>query len=136
MPPIPIDRDRDRRGDRAQLLQRDRAHRRAGEAAAGRRRARPPLRGSSALAFSVLISETASAPPSSAAIATAAGSATLGVSLTISGFSVSGRSASSSASGLGRLLADDQPRLDVGAGDVELQRGDLVALRRRPRPGA
>ena len=45
----------------------------------------------------VLISETASAPPSSAATATAAGSATLGVSFTISGFSVSGRSASSSA---------------------------------------
>ena len=53
--------------------------------------------GSIALAFSVLISETASAPLSSAATATAAGSATLGVSFTISGFAVSGRSASSSA---------------------------------------
>ena len=68
----------------------------------GRRDRRPapgaPLAGSIALAFSVLISETASAPPSSAATATAAGSATLGVSFTISGFAVSGRSASSSAS--------------------------------------
>ena len=53
--------------------------------------------GRSRSAFSVLISETASAPPSSAATATAAGSATFGVSLTINGFSVSGRSASSSA---------------------------------------
>ena len=56
-----------------------------------------PVAGSIALAFSVLISETASAPPSSAATATAAGSATFGVSFTISGFAVSGRSASSSA---------------------------------------
>ena len=55
------------------------------------------MAGSIALAFSVLISETASAPPSSAATATAAGSATFGVSFTISGFAVSGRSASSSA---------------------------------------
>ena len=53
--------------------------------------------GSIALAFIVLINETASAPPSSAATATAAGSATFGVSFTISGFAVSGRSASSSA---------------------------------------
>ena len=44
----------------------------------------------------MLISETESAPEASAATATAAGSATLGVSLTISGFAVSGRSASSS----------------------------------------
>ena len=55
------------------------------------------MAGSIALAFSVLIRETESAPPSSAATATAAGSATLGVSLTISGFGVSGRSASSNA---------------------------------------
>ena len=78
--------------------------------------------------MTVLISETASAPPSSAAIATAAGSATFGVSLTISGFSVSGRSASSRASVSLGLLADDQAGVDVGAGDVELDRGDLLAL--------
>ena len=56
-----------------------------------------PVAGSIALAFNVLINDTASAPPSSAATATAAGSATLGVSFTISGFSVSGRNASNSA---------------------------------------
>ena len=47
--------------------------------------------GSIAAASSVLISETASAPPSSAARATVAGSATFGVSLTISGLAVRGR---------------------------------------------
>ncbi len=57
-----------------------------------------PVAGSIALALSVLISETASAPPCSAAAATSAGFATLGVSFTINGFSLSGRSASSSAS--------------------------------------
>ena len=64
---------------------------------AGARAAGRPVAGSIALAFRVLISETASAPPCSAATATAAGSATFGVSFTISGFAVSGRSASSSA---------------------------------------
>ena len=43
--------------------------------------------------LSVLISDTASAPASSAAAATAAGSVAFGVSFTISGLSVSGRSA-------------------------------------------
>ena len=32
---------------------------------------------------------------------------------------------------LARLLADDQPRVDVGAGDVELDGGDLLAPRHR-----
>ncbi len=54
--------------------------------------------GSRPVARSVLISDTASAPPSSAASATAAGSAVFGVSFTISGFSVSGRRAEQSAS--------------------------------------
>src|SRR5215213_2770573 len=53
--------------------------------------------GSIALALMVLINDTASAPPSSAATATAAGSATLGVSFTISGLAVRGRSASTRA---------------------------------------
>jgi hypothetical protein len=47
--------------------------------------------------LSVLISETASAPAFSAAFATAAGSVALGVSLTISGFSVSCRSCPTTA---------------------------------------
>ena len=66
--------------------------------------------GAIATAFSVLISETASAPPSSAATATAAGSATFGVSFTISGLSVSGRRSAQQRHGLGGLLADDQAR--------------------------
>ena len=80
---------------------------------------------------SVLISETASAPCASAAAATRAGDAQFGVSLTISGLAVSGRTASSSARRLARVGAHDQPGLDVRAGDVELERGDLVALAER-----
>ena len=61
-------RDRDRGGHRADLGERDRPDRRARR---GRRCPPPsqgrPIAGSMALAFSVLISETASAPPSSAA---------------------------------------------------------------------
>ena len=96
---MPIDRHLDRGPHRPYLLQRNRPHRRAREPAVARRQRRARrVPGSIALAFSVLISETASAPPSSAATATASGSATFGVSFTISGFSVSGRSASSSAS--------------------------------------
>ena len=87
-----------------------------------------PVAGSIALAFSVLISETASAPPSSAATATAAGSATFGVSFTISGFAVSGRSASSSAAVSAGCSPTISPECDVRTGDVELDRGDLVAL--------
>src|SRR5829696_2025801 len=51
---------------------------------------RPDPRGSSAVPLSVLISDRASAPASWAAAPTAAGSVALGVSLTISGLSVSG----------------------------------------------
>ena len=91
------DRQADRCGDGPHLGNRDRPHRGAGEAAVAGGEPGRRGRGRSRSAFSVLISETASAPPSSAATATAAGSATFGVSLTISGFAVRGRSASSSA---------------------------------------
>ena len=99
-------------------------------------RAGCPVAGSIALAFSVLIRETASAPPSSAATATASGLATFGVSFTINGFSVSGRSASSSASVSSGLLADDQAGVHVGTGDVQLDSRDLVPLRDLARPAA
>ena len=61
----------------------------------------PPSQGSlepgaSAAARNVLISETASAPPSTAASAIGTGSATFGVSFTSRGFSVSGRTRRSS----------------------------------------
>ena len=106
----------------------------------GRRRPAPAsgsrVPGSSAAASSVLISETASAPPSSAAAATLAGSATFGVSFTISGFGGQGRTASSSASVSSRLLADDQARLHVRTRDVQLQRRDLVRDPQRPRRAA
>ena len=82
----------------------------------------------------VLISETASAPPSAAATATAAGSATFGVSFTISGLRGQRPQRLHQRPRLGGLLADDQARVHVRAGDVELDRGDLVAARRPPRP--
>ena len=90
----------DRGGDRARP-----AASATGRTAGPERPPRPPpsqgspVAGSIALAFSVLISETASAPARLGGDARPrAGSATFGVSFTISGFSVSGRSASSSAS--------------------------------------
>ena len=88
----------------------------------------------SAIARSVLISDTASAPPASAAAAQAATSAVLGVSLTISGFDRQGRTARTHASQLRGVRADVEARLDVGAGDVELDRGDLLALLAGARP--
>ena len=59
--------------------------------------AAPGRAGSWARARTVLISETASAPWASAAAATSPGAAQLGVSLTISGLAVCGRTASISA---------------------------------------
>ena len=70
---------RDRRGRRSFLQARDRSE-----------------PGASAAARNVLISETASAPPSTAASAIGTGSATFGVSFTSRGFSVSGRTRRSS----------------------------------------
>ena len=74
----------------------------------------------------VLTSETASAPAPSAAAATAAGSAALGVSFTISGFSVSERTRSTASGGLGRVGAHDEAGLDVGTRDVQLDHRHLV----------
>ena len=68
---------------------------------------RPPAR-------SVLINETASAPPASAAAAIAAGSATLGVSFTISGFSLRGRICSSRATISAGCSPTMRPDLTLG----------------------
>ena len=70
----PDDRNRDARGDRRDLRERDRADRRTRQAAGARRRAReslphPPDSGAGVSARSVLISDTASAPASWAACA-------------------------------------------------------------------
>ena len=127
------DRDRHARGDRRDLGQRDRAHRRARQAAgaaaepgARRGRARP---GASAIARSVLISDTASAPPSSAARAQAATSAVLGVSLTISGLAVGSAHARPRPPRSWRGSAPmSRPVLDVRARHVQLDRRDLRAL--------
>ena len=90
------------------------------------------VRGSSAIPRIVLISDTrvgagvlgrARRPPAT--------SVAFGVSLTISGLAVSGLTRSSSARDLARVGAHHQPGLDVRAGDVELERRDLVALRER-----
>ncbi len=56
-----------------------------------------PVPGSSAIPLSVLISDSALAPAASAALATAGTSVAFGVSFTISGLAVSGRTRSSSA---------------------------------------
>ena len=94
----------------------------------------PPSHGSpgrcgcGAIPRSVLISETASAPCCSAAAATSAGDAQLGVSLTISGFARHWAHGVEQCRELDRVGAEHQPGLDVRAGDVELERGDLVAL--------
>ena len=111
------------------LGERDRADRRSGHAAG-----LPPSHGSpgrcgcGAIPRSVLISETASAPCASAAAATSAGEAQLGVSFTISGFAVRGADRVQQVRDLDRIGAEHQAGLDVRAGDVELQRSDLVAL--------
>ena len=88
----------------------------------------PVRSGCMAIPRRVLMRLTASAPCCSAAAATSAGDAQLGVSLTINGFSEIGRTTSSSAGELARVGAHDQPGLDVRARDVELDRRDLVAL--------
>ena len=93
-----------------------------GAAAAGARA------GASAIARSVLISETASAPPASAACAQAGTSAVFGVSLTISGLRVLRAARAHDLLELARVGADVEARLDVRAGHVQLDRGDLGAL--------
>ena len=127
------DRDADALADLAHLRQRDRADRRAGHAAgaaAEPRLARPP-RVHRHPAQRVDRARRRRRRAASAAAATAAGDAQFGVSLTISGLAVRGRTASSSAARLARVGAHQQPGLDVRAGDVELERGDLVALGER-----
>ena len=69
-----------------------------------------PVRGCSAIPRRVLISETASAPPACGGPGDRARSVALGVSLTISGLAVSGRTRSSSAAGLARIGAHDRAR--------------------------
>ena len=87
----------------------------------------PPRRGDSAIARSVLISDTASAPASCAAAAQAGTSAVFGVSLTISGLRVRAATGATTCSSWLRVGADIQAGLDVRAGDVQLDRGDLRA---------
>ena len=76
----------------------------------------------------MLISETASAPPPRRATATAAGSATLGVSFTISGLRVSGRSASSRASVSIGFSPTISPEWTLGQETFSSIAGHLVAL--------
>ena len=118
------------------LRERDRAHGRARRRRRCRRRAtaRPGRRGCIAMPRSVLISDTASAPCASAAAATVGRRRAVRASASRSAaWRCSGRTASSSAGDLARVGAHEQPGLDVRARDVELERGDLVARRRRPR---
>ena len=108
-------RDRDARGDGGDLGERDRADRGTGQPAGAAAEPRAATRsarraGASAIARSVLISETASAPPASAASAQAATSAVLGVSLTISGLRVRGAHAPHDLLQLARVGADVEAR--------------------------
>ena len=72
----------------------------------------------------VLISETASAPPSSAARAIAAMSVTLGVSLARIGSEQAPRTPATTASAGCRIGAEIHAAADVWAGDVQFQGGD------------
>ena len=137
-PPMPITGISTRAATRRHLGERDRADRRSRQAAgaaaqprlgaAGRRTDRPrAMRGASASARSVLISDTASAPPSCAASAQAATSAAFGVSFTISGLPVCGRTAPHDLLQLAGIGADVQARLHVRARHVQLDRRDLRA---------
>ena len=115
---------------------RDRPHRRAREPAVAGRDARLAGGRVDRARLQRVDQRDRVGPPSSAATATAAGSATLGVSFTISGFCGQRPQRLQQRLGLLRLLADDQAGVDVGAGDVELDRRDLVPLRHAPRPVA
>ena len=86
----------------------------------------------SAMPRSVLMSETASAPCASAAAATSAGDVQFGVSFTISGLRGERAHARRAARAVSPGSAPmTMPVFDVRAGDVELERGDLVALGER-----
>ena len=87
-----------------------------------------------AIARNVLTSETASAPASSAARANDATSVTFGVSFGMTG---SARDLAHGADDVVRArqaaAERDAPFLDVGAGDVQLERGDPLGVRQDPR---
>ena len=128
----PDHRNRDAGGDGRDLGERDGADRRCPRARRclpepRSRAAGPAASGASAVARSVLISDTASAPPCSAASAHAATSAVLGVSLTISGLAVAAHGAHDPLE-LAGSAPMSSPVLHVGARHVELDRCDLRAL--------
>ena len=89
--------------------------------------------GASAIARSVLISDTASAPPSCAATRTARDIGGVRRQLDDQRLAVRARTARTTRLQLARVGADVEARLHVRAGDVQLDRRDLGALRRRPR---
>ena len=135
-PAHPDDRDRERaRAPRAPARARPR-----GPPGRTRRRsrrratARPGRRGCSAMPRSVLISETASAPCASAAAATSAGDGAVGRQLDDQRLGRARADRVEQRRDLARVGADHQAGLDVRAGDVELERRDLVALAERARP--
>ena len=102
------------RGNLRRERKRDRSHGRTGQPALPRAEPCAPVRGSIAIARSVLMRDSASAPPSSAASATGTTSETFGVSFTISGFDVSGRTRAISAAISPRSLPITHPDLTFG----------------------
>ncbi len=81
------------------------------------------------MARSVLMRESASAPPSSAASATGATSETFGVSFTIKGFDVSGRTRAMSAVISPRSLPITHPDLTFGQETFRSRARHLAAIR-------
>ena len=128
MPPIPTT-GTSTRPHRRDLRERDRPDRRAGQPAgpaAEPRRARS-VRVPGHAAQRVDQRHGVGARGLGRLRRTAATSAVFGVSLTISGLRVRGRTARMTRRQLGRVGADVEPGLDVRARDVELDRGDLLA---------
>ena len=97
---------------------------------------RCPMRGSIAVARSVLISDSASAPPSCAARATGADVRDVGRQLHDQRLGGQRADPRHERRHLRRLGAHHAARLDVRAGHVQLERGDLAALGDPLAPGS
>ena len=108
-------------------LQRHRAHGRTGQATAARAQPRPAAAGSRARPRRVLISERASAPPASAAAATAPDVDDVRRQLHDQRLGRQRPTRPIRARHLARVGAHHAAGLDVRAGDVQLERRDLGA---------
>ena len=120
----PDHRDADTRAHVVGLLERDRSDRRARQAPARRCRATAGRARVEREPFHGVDEREASAPPASAASRDRGGPA-FGVSFTINGLRVRGRTAPRTPPGLSRVGAHHAAGLHVRARDVQLEHGDL-----------